>query len=90
MWGVGLSKALDADVVIAAVRPNTVIVRGLLGSVDTCIDMMLGSGSSVFLVREDVLSEVTGVCLAPLKDLKLVTASGEPIPVLGYVSAPVE
>lgn len=90
MWGVGLSKALDADVVIAAVRPNTVIVRGLLGLVDTCIDMMLGSGSSVFPVREDVLSEVTGVCSAPLKDMKLVTAAGEPIPVLGYVSAPVE
>ena len=81
----GLSKAVDADVVIAAVRPDTAIVRGLLGSVDTCMDMMLGSESSVFLIREDVLSEVTGVCSAPLKDPRLVTATGELIPVLGYV-----
>ena len=56
----GPFKAVDADVVIAAVRSNTPIVRGQLGSVD--MDMMLDSGSSVSLVRKDILSEVSGVC----------------------------
>ena len=54
------------------------------------MDMMLDSGSSVSLVRKDVLSEVSGVCAAGSRELRLVTAAGEPIPVLGYVSAPVK
>ena len=73
---------------IAAVRSNTAIIRGQLGSVD--MDMMLDSGSSVSLVRKNVLSEVSGVCAAASRELRLVTAVGEPIPVLRYVSAPVE
>ena len=84
----GPFKDVDADVVIATVRSNTVIVRGQLGSVD--MDMMLDSGSSVSLVRKDILLEVSGVCAAASRELRLVTPAGEPIPVLGYVSAPVE
>ena len=84
----GPFKAVDADVVIAAVRSNTPIVRGQLGSVD--MDMRLDSGSSVSLVRKGVLSEVSGVCATASRELRLVTAAGEPIPVLGYVSEPVE
>ena len=84
----GPFKDVAADVVIAAVRSNTAIVRGQLGSVD--MDMMLDSGSSVSLVQKDGLSEVSGVCAAASRELRLVTAAGETIPVLGYVSAPVE
>ena len=54
------------------------------------MDMMLDSGSSVSLVQKDVLSEVSGVCAAASRELRLATAAGEPIPVLGYVSAPVK
>ena len=39
--------------------------------------MMLDSGSSVSF-RKDVLSEVSGVCAAASKGLRLVTAAGEP------------
>ena len=84
----GPFKAVDADVVIAAVRSNTAIVRGQLGSVD--MDMMLDSRSSVSLVRKDILSEVSEVCAAASRELRLVTAAGEPIKVLGYVSVKVK
>ena len=66
----GPFKAVDADVVIAAVRSNTAIIRGQLGSVD--MDMMLDSGSSVSLVRKNILSEVSGVCAAASRELRLV------------------
>ena len=51
---------------------------------------MLDSGSSVSLIREDVLSQLSEVCSAPPRELRLVTAAGEAIPVAGYVSVPVQ
>ena len=50
---------------------------------------MLDSGSSVSLIREDVLTQLSEVCSAPPRELRLVTAAGEAIPVVGYMSVPV-
>ena len=84
----GPPKPVPFDVVVAAVRSNTVVVRGELGL--RSMDMMLDSGSSVSLIREDVLSQLSEVCSAPPRELRLVTAAGEAIPVAGYVSVPVQ
>ena len=41
------------------------------------------------LFREDVLTQLSEVCSAPPRELRLVTAAGEAIPVVGYMSVPV-
>ena len=41
------------------------------------------------LIWEDVLTQLSEVCSAPPRELRLVTAAGEAIPVVGYVSVPV-
>ena len=84
----GPLKPVPFDVVVAAVRSNTTVVRGELGL--RSMDMMLDSGSSVSLIREDVLSQLSEVCSAPPRELRLVTAAGEAITVAGYVSVPVQ
>ena len=74
---------------VAAVRNKAAITKGRIGGVEA--EVMLDSGSSVSLVRQEVLSQapkmpsVTGV-----KPIQLVTASGDPLKILDHVQAPVK
>ena len=53
--------------------------------------MMLDSGSAVSLVRQSLVTQLKkAVKLQPVPLLKLVTASGEPLPVLGHITVPVQ
>ena len=69
---------------VAAVRPGAATIQGEIGEVK--VEMMLDSGSSVSLIREDVLKQLTRYCRIPSKKLQLVSAAGEPIPVVDHVS----
>ena len=54
--------------------------------------MMLDSGSSVSLVKHELLGKIQDTVQIPSelkKQLQLVTASGEPLPICGHIQAPV-
>ena len=68
-------------VTVAVVKCQATIVKGVLGGV--AVDIMLDSGSSVSLVRCDLLSNMKNVIEAPqAKSIHLVTASGDQLPIL--------
>ena len=73
------------NIVVAAVKSQGAIVKGDLGGL--CVKVMMDSGSSISLMMEsfaknyEIPSSITG--------LKLVSAAGEPIPIIGEVVAPI-
>ena len=71
-------------VVVAVVRPGAATIQGELSKVK--VEMTLDSGSSVSLIRENVLKQLTQYCRIPSKRLQLVSDAGEPIPVVDHVS----
>ena len=61
---------------------------GKVGGVD--VEIMLDSGSSVSLVQQHVLSQAQGVTYVEAEQkLRLLTASGEQLPIIGHVSVSV-
>ena len=75
---------------VAAVRSKATVITGRFGGV--AAELMLDSGSSVSLVRSDLLARAQGA-VQPVKatrPLQLVTASGERLPVLGHIKAPIK
>jgi len=51
---------------------------------------MLDSGSSISLVQRDVLSQAQDIVqVKATRSLQLVTASGEQLPIVGHIQAPV-
>ena len=73
---------------MAAVESNAAIIKGQLGG--KVIKLMLDSGSSVCLVRQSALDGLQGIVNIASKEIRLVTAAGEVIPVLKRVSIPVK
>ena len=74
------------NVVVAAVRSQGAIVNGQLGN--THVDVMLDSGSSISLTMESFTNSSYQNWPAP-QGLKLVSAAGVPISVVGQVVAPI-
>ena len=70
-------------------KSSATVTKGELGSV--LVEFMLDSGSSVSLVQHNILRNAKGVVWveAP-KLLKLVTASGDLLQIVGHVQAPVK
>ena len=54
------------------------------------VDMMLDSGSSISLVQESALPNLSGVRQFVSGEPQIVSAAGEPIPVVGHVCLPVK
>ena len=75
-----------SNVVVAAVRSQGAVIKGKLGNV--CVDVMMDSGSSISLVMESFAKNYYQH-QAPPMGLKLVSAAGEPIPIIGQVVAPI-
>ena len=69
-----------AMLVAAVVRSQDPTVKGQLGN--TCVEVMLDSGSSISLIKESLIN---GYCVNqdPPEGLNLVSAAGEPIPAIG-------
>ena len=74
------------NVVVAVARSQGAIVKGQLGN--TCVEVMLDSGSSISLIKESLIN---GYCMNedPPEGLNLVSAAGEPILVIGKIMAPI-
>ena len=76
-------------VTIAAMRSKAMVTLGKLGGVFT--EIMLDSGSSVSLVQSRVLDNARNVVpVKAVKPLRLVTASGDQLPIVRHVRAPVK
>ena len=75
---------------VAAVKNKAATTAGSIGGVE--VEVMLDSGSSVSLVRHEVLSRFPRMqpCSSGAGDIKLVTASGEPLQVLDHVQASIK
>ena len=55
------------------------------------MDILLDSGSSISLVRKAAIEAVENVSVSrPTTIIQLVTASGEQLKIVGYVTAPIQ
>ena len=71
------------NVVVAAVWSQGAVIKGVLGNM--CVDVMMDSGgSSISLIMESFAKNYNH---QPPTDLNLISAAGEPIPVIGQVVA---
>ena len=77
-----------SNVVVAAVQPSAAVLKGRLGHIK--VDILLDSGSTVSLVRNSILPRTLGVKLLKPGDLQLVSAAGEPMPVVGQANVVVQ
>ena len=85
-----LQSTVDPNcITVAAVRSEAASIKGVFGGVETA--MILDSGSSISLIRKDVISHTRGVMrVRPIPQLQLKTASGEPLPVWDFVCTQVQ
>eukprot|EP00731_Ephydatia_muelleri_P021178 Em0013g905a len=75
-------------VTVASIRSEVSIMKGKIAGVST--EIMLDSGSSVSLLRQEIVLGLKGITRRrPPQKLKLVTASGESLPIVDYVEATV-
>jgi len=76
-------------VTVAVVKSQATMVEGELGYVT--VDFMLDSGSAVSLVQCDVLLKMKNVLqVSEIKPLRLVTASGDQLPILQHIKTSVQ
>ena len=76
-------------IMVATVKKHATVITGKVG--DNCTEIMLDSGSSVSLVRRDLLSRIQGAIKLPIpSQLQLVTASCEPLLVIDHIRVKVE
>ena len=80
--------AVNKVVTIAAIESKVLTITGKLGGAK--VDILLDSGSSISLVRKAALRAAENVSVnTPTTIIQLVTASGEQLKVVDYVTAPV-
>jgi len=76
-------------ITVAAVKSMATLVRGKVG--DQAVELMLDSGSSVSLIQSDALEGASNVVqVTSARPIQLITASGDRLPILQHVRAPVQ
>ncbi|KAL5493310.1 hypothetical protein EMCRGX_G014468 [Ephydatia muelleri] len=76
-------------VFVASIRSGASIVNGLVGGMT--VEIMLDSGSSVSLIRQDIAKCLNGTTSAgDTPKLRLVSAGGEELPIVNSVKAAVK
>ena len=83
-----IGPPIVVNVVTAAVQSSAAVLRGIVGSRE--VEMMLDSGSTISLIQESVATGLPAVKQLASNELQLVSAAGEPIPVVGRVVLPVQ
>ena len=76
-----------SSVVVAAVRTQGSIINGVIEN--RVVEIMVDSGSSVSLVRENLVTPNHKLAKPP-QGLQLVSAAGEPISVLGQITTNIQ
>ena len=69
-------------------KTDAAILKAYFGNNQT--EMMLGSGSAVPLVRQDIAKSCNIISQMPLPQIQLVTASGDKLTIKDYVRVPIE
>ena len=73
-------------VTVAVVKCRATMISGKLGGF--AVEFMLDSGSSVSLIQHDLLKSIKNITeVNSSKAVQLITASGDPLPILKYVKA---
>ena len=75
-------------IIVAAVRAKAAIIVGEIGGI--VVERMLDSGSTVSLIRQDIIKQLHPQSIAKLcgiPELQLITASGEPLQVIDHIKA---
>ena len=67
---------------MAAVRSSATTTVGMIGGVQ--VEMMLDSGSSISLVRSDILSQTNITRIQAPRQIQLRTASGAELPIVDH------
>ena len=82
-----VSPSNDCVVTVAAVKCNTAILTGELAV--KIMEIMIDSGSAVSLVMKQEVDTKDKLFNVPVPKLRVVTASGEPMLIIGCIQAPV-
>ena len=85
---VGPPRVASDLIVIAAIQTSAAVIKGELSNKE--VDMMLDSGSSISLVQECVIPDLSGVRQFGPKEPQIVSAAGETIPFMGHILLPVK
>ena len=72
---------------VATTKIQTAVIMGSIGHLN--LDVMLDSGSSISLLAQANVEQMTNVTEKPVPKVLLRTASGIPLPVVKYVTASV-
>ena len=84
---VGLME--DQVVTVSVVKSSAATLIGELAG--RPLEMMLDSGSAVSLIIKEVADNLQDkLTNIPIPQVRLITASGEPLPIIGCVQAPVK
>jgi len=71
---------------VAAVCPNAATTWQMIGEYK--VEMMLDSGSSISLIQESTVATLSKECKIMPSGLKLISASGDNIPILDCMTLP--
>ena len=78
----------EHTITVVTVKSSS-IITGKIGGVLT--EMMLDFGSAVSLIHQSTLSQLQGtITKLVVPQLHLVTASGDPLPIMAHLQLPVE
>ena len=82
-----LSDSSTHTVVVATTKIQTAVITGNIGH--STIEVMLDSGSSISLLAQSSVAQMTNIVENPVPRTLLKTASGIPLPTVKYVTASV-
>jgi len=82
-----LSAVKVTGAITAAVQPSAAVTKGMICERE--VDMMLDTGSSISLIEESVAAAFSREDIIP-SNVKLVSAAGNSIPVLGCITLPIQ
>ena len=82
-----VSNSPTNTVVVATTKKQTAIITGSIGH--SRLEVMLDSGSSISLLAQLNVAQMTNIVQQPVPKILLKTASGVPLPVVQYITASV-
>ena len=85
-----VGPSVNKAITVAAVKSSAATLTGELAGERRGMEMMLDSGSAVTLVIKEEADKLQGqLANIPIPQVRLITASGEPLQITGCVQAPV-
>ena len=82
-----VSNSPTNTVVVVTTKKQTAIITGSIGH--SRLEVMLDSGSSISLLAQLNVAQMTNIVQQPVPKILLKTASGVPLPVVQYITASV-